>query len=52
MRRELMEEASMTVTNPVLVGVIESSYFYDHSTYMLIDCPSLFDPENQSNSNT
>jgi len=36
MRREVMEEASMTVKNPVLVEVIESNYFDDHSSYMLL----------------
>ena len=36
MTRETMEEASMTVKVPVLVEVIESDYFEDRVSYMLI----------------
>jgi 8-oxo-dGTP diphosphatase len=36
LKREVMEEASMTIKSPVLVEVIESDYFDDHSSYMLI----------------
>lgn len=35
MRREVMEEACMTIKNPILAEVIESDYF-DRASYMLI----------------
>ena len=35
MNREVMEEACMTIKNPVLAGVIESDYF-EHASYMLL----------------
>lgn len=36
MKREVMEEASMTIRNPVLVDVIESDYFDGRPSYMLL----------------
>jgi len=36
LNREVMEEACMTVRNPLLVEVIESDFFDDRKTYMLI----------------
>ena len=36
LRREVMEEASMTVRDLVLTEVIESDYFDDHATYLLL----------------
>ena len=36
LRREAMEEACMTVRNPVLAEVIESDYFDDRVSYMLL----------------
>lgn len=35
MNREVMEEASMTISDPVLAAVIASDYFDDRTTYML-----------------
>jgi 8-oxo-dGTP diphosphatase len=35
MNREVMEEAHMTIHNPILIEVIESDYF-DHPSYMLL----------------
>lgn len=35
MNREVMEEACMTIKNPVLAEVIESDFF-DHPSYMLL----------------
>ena len=36
MTREIMEEASITIKAPVLVEVVESNYFEDRVSYMLI----------------
>jgi len=36
MHREVMEEACMTVKNGVLVDVVESDYFDDRKSYMLL----------------
>lgn len=36
MNREVMEEASMTIRNSVLIDVIESDYFDDRKSYMLL----------------
>ena len=36
LRREVMEEASMTVRDLVLTEVIESDYIDDHATYLLL----------------
>lgn len=36
LRREVMEEASMTIQDPILVEAIQSDYFDDRHSYMLI----------------